>query len=204
MSQTSPKKRKTGWKEGVQALYRVYLVQFPYFFGWKVIFHYWAEPVPYLELFWVKPVKKSPCITRYFLQNTSSSPGNLQVHTWGDDSKTYFHAVPQTRQTRRTNKINSNIANSTSNQLSKFIKKKDILEAIISTLRISYYIQTRLTLKSTMNLSVPYPQALKIGTQTMKPSLQCSHNQFHLEGFKGRSTCKIKCNLIRGFRGRLK
>ncbi len=52
-----------------------------------------------------------------------------------------------------------------------------------------------------MNLSVPYPQALKIGTQTMKPSLQCSHNQFHLEGFKGRSTCKIKCNLIRGFRG---
>ena len=30
MWQTSPKKRKTGWKEGVQALYRVYLVQFPY------------------------------------------------------------------------------------------------------------------------------------------------------------------------------
>ena len=48
-------------KERVQALYRVYLVQFPYFFGWKVIFHYWAEPVPYSELFWVKPVKKSPC-----------------------------------------------------------------------------------------------------------------------------------------------
>ena len=62
------------------------------------LLYFCAEPVPNLELFWVKPVKKSPCITRYFLQNTSSSPGNLQVHTRGDDSKTYFHAVPQTRQ----------------------------------------------------------------------------------------------------------
>ena len=24
-------------------------------------FHYWPEPVPYLELFWPEPVKKSPC-----------------------------------------------------------------------------------------------------------------------------------------------
>ena len=31
------------------------------FLGKRSFFHYWAEPVPYIELFWVKPVKKWPC-----------------------------------------------------------------------------------------------------------------------------------------------
>ena len=57
-----------------------------------------------------------------FLQNTSGSLGTFQVSTWGDGSKSYFHTVQQTWSTRRTNKINSNIGNSTPNQLSKFKK----------------------------------------------------------------------------------
>ena len=32
-----------------------------------VIFMYWGGPVPYLELFWVGPVKKTPCIV--YMQN---------------------------------------------------------------------------------------------------------------------------------------
>ena len=52
-------KHRQGKEEGVQALYRVYLVQlFSPILG---TFHYWAEPVPYLEHFWVKPVKITPC-----------------------------------------------------------------------------------------------------------------------------------------------
>ena len=50
-------KHRQGKEEGVQALYRVYLVQL-----FSLIlrnFHYWAEPVPCLELFWVKPVKNN-------------------------------------------------------------------------------------------------------------------------------------------------
>ena len=31
------------------------------FLGESSFFHYWAELVPYFELFWLKPVKKTPC-----------------------------------------------------------------------------------------------------------------------------------------------
>ena len=31
------------------------------FAGKRSFVHYWAEPVPFIELFCVKPVKKSPC-----------------------------------------------------------------------------------------------------------------------------------------------
>ena len=50
------KEKKRGWKEGAQALYRVYLVHFPYL----ELFTIGGETVPYLEPFWVKPVKKHP------------------------------------------------------------------------------------------------------------------------------------------------